>query len=184
MKKFFTVFILFYFSLFTASPAMAQTALEEEVRAMKEQFNAMQKRMGELENKVASQDEEIAGQKAEKEAYAERIKELEEQLVKKEAMPIPPAAPTQASAAKWLPEIGVVADIVYTQNSAKEDEEGADRISARELELVLGSNVDPYSRLDATIAFSDTEDPALEEAYLTRFDLPLNTTARLGEIQT
>ncbi len=66
------------------------------------------------------------------------------------------------SMAKWIPEIGVVAAAVYTQDSSKADTDGADRVSLRELELVLGSNVDPFSRLDATISFSDTEAPSLE----------------------
>jgi hypothetical protein len=37
--------------------------------------------------------------------------------------------------------------------------------------------------LDATIAFSDTENPDLEEAYMTRFGLPFDATARLGKFK-
>lgn len=81
---------------------------------------------------------------------------------------------------RWNPDIGVIADTVLTLDSPKEDDEGADRIAVRELEVVFGSAVDPYSRLDATLAISDFEELEIEEAYLTRFELPFDITARLG----
>lgn len=78
------------------------------------------------------------------------------------------------------PEIGAVADIVLALDNPKEDEEGADRVSVRELELVLGSAVDPYTRMDATLGISDFEELEIEEAYVTRYGLPLDMTARIG----
>jgi hypothetical protein len=53
----------------------------------------------------------------------------------------------------------------------------------RELELIFGSPVDPYSRLDVTLAISDFEDMALEEAYYTHFDLPFGSTGRVGRFK-
>ena len=79
-----------------------------------------------------------------------------------------------------LPEIGVVGEIVATASENKSDTEGNNRISAREIELVLGNYVDPYSRYDATISFSDFEEAGVEEAYLTRWGLPWDMKARLG----
>lgn len=87
---------------------------------------------------------------------------------------------TAKSSGVFVPEIGVVADIVGTSSQSREDAEGNDRISARELEVVFGHDVDPFSRLDATIAFSDSEDPALEEAYASYWDLPLDSKLRIG----
>lgn len=116
---------------------------------------------------------------AEIKALKDQMQEMQSKINQLEQKTTAP----RASAPKWLPEIGVVADIVGTLDSAKTDEEGSDRVSLRELELVLGSNVDPFSRLDATISFSDSEDPSLEEAYLTRFGLPFDTTARLGKFK-
>jgi hypothetical protein len=81
---------------------------------------------------------------------------------------------------RWNPDIGVVADMAGQFTNSKEDEEGEDRWSVRELEVVFGSNVDAYSRLDATVSFSDFEEASLEEAYLTRYELPLGTTGRVG----
>ncbi len=84
---------------------------------------------------------------------------------------------------RWNPDIGIVTDTALVLDSPKADAEGVDRVSVRELEFVFGSAVDPYSRLDATISFSDFEEPSLEEAYYTHFGLPLGLTARLGKFK-
>lgn len=96
-------------------------------------------------------------------------------------VPGPSAGPKYGT--KALPEIGAVADVVYRSDSPKLDEEGADRVQVRELELTLGGAVDPYSRLDSTLAFTEDEGVDLEEAYLTRFELPLDLTARVGRFK-
>lgn len=108
----------------------------------------------------------------------------------KETREVEPVPVTQVSSAsrtlqgRWNPDIGALADTVLLLDSPKEDVEGADRISVRELELILGSPVDPYSRLDATIAFSDFEAASLEEAYYTHFDiLGWGITGRLGRFK-
>ncbi len=97
----------------------------------------------------------------------------------------PPAASSGSRSlqGRWNPDIGVVADVVTKIDTPNADTEGADRVSVRELELVLGSSVDPYSRLDATISFSDFEAANLEEAYYTHFGLPWDVTARLGRFK-
>lgn len=112
--------------------------------------------------------------------YEQRIAELEAKVDQK-TEPSQPAS--RSLLGKWNPSIGAVADVVFKSDSAKVDEEGSDRVSVRELELVLGSEIDPYSRLDATIAFSDFEDASLEEAYMTRFGLPFDATARFGKFK-
>lgn len=133
-----------------------ESSVEETIKAMKLQIAAMQAKIDELEAKVAPQRETVQAQ-----------------------------APMdkQGDKPEWLPNIAVVADIVYKQDTAKQDTDGADRVSVRELLLILGSEIDPYSRLDATIAFSDLEETALEEAYLTRFGLPFDANARFGKFK-
>ena len=95
--------------------------------------------------------------------------------------PVVSAAPVISG--KFTPEIGVVADVAMKLDSPKTDTGGSDRVSLRELELVFGSHVDPYSRLDATVAFNEDSTAELEEAYLTRFGLPFETTARIGRFK-
>ena len=167
MRKF-AIFLIIFCQLCFASPSMswaADLSLEQQVKEMKEQFAAMQAKMG---------------------MYEKRIADLEDQLAKQQAQPVAVAAapvPNRLIPAKWTPEIGVVADTVLKLDSSKADVNGNNRLSLRELELVFGSNVDPFSRLDATISFSDSDTPDLEEAYLTRFGLPFDTTARFGEFK-
>ena len=94
-----------------------------------------------------------------------------------------PASGARSLQGRWNPDIGVVADTVFKLDSPREDAEGADRVSVREAELVFGSAVDPYSRLDATISFSDFEEAGLEEAHYTHFGLPWNMTGRVGRFK-
>ncbi|MGH7197573.1 MAG: hypothetical protein ACREH5_02375 [Candidatus Omnitrophota bacterium] len=104
-------------------------------------------------------------------------------MARQEAPSVLQAPASRALQGRWNPDIGVVADTVLLLDSPKEDEEGADRVSVRELEVVFGSAVDPYSRLDVTLAISDFEEMALEEAYLTRFGLPWDLKARVGKFK-
>ncbi len=118
------------------------------------------------------------------------VENQQREITALKGQPPPFTAPVAASSTggralqgRWNPDIGVVADTVLKLDSPREDAEGADRISARELELVFGSAVDPYSRLDATVSFSDFEEAGLEEAYYTHYGLPWGITGRLGRFK-
>ncbi len=126
---------------------------------------------------------DVATMKTQIQMLQDQLKVMEKQLEQKQGPSAVVSSASRVSAPKWLPEIGVVADIVGTLDSTKTDTEGSDRINVREVELVLGSNVDPFSRLDVTVAFSEEEGAALEEAYLTRFALPFETTGRFGKFK-
>lgn len=81
------------------------------------------------------------------------------------------------------PEIGVVADVVGQLSESSADGAGNDKLSVREIELVFGHPVDPYSRFDSTITFSDVETPDIEEAYLTHWGLPGEIKTKLGRMR-
>ncbi len=137
-----------------------------------------------LETQVKELTQMVMGLKTTVDMQQREITELKKtyEIKYQPPVPQPPPQPTPLPA-KFTPEIGAVADIVAKFDSPKNpafDEDYINQVDVRELELVLGSNVDPYSRLDATIAFSEKEGVCLEEAYLTRFDLPFGTTARVG----
>ncbi len=146
---------------FLPAPAFAASGLEVQVSELKQIVM-------ELRHTVAAQQLEINALKEGRPLAA--------------PAPGAPAAsrPSSASSGRWNPDIGVIGDIVFKHDAPKEDTEGADRISVRELELVMGSYIDPYSRMDVNIGFSDFEDAHIQEAYVTRFGLPLDTTARIG----
>lgn len=124
-------------------------------------------------------------------AQQQRIAELERGTVQAAAAPLTRAvAPSQAlerqaasSLSAFNPEIGALVDVVGQFSESSAEGEGNDKLSAREMELVLGHPVDPYSRLDATIAFSDFEAASLEEAYLTHWGLPGELKARIGRLR-
>jgi hypothetical protein len=83
-----------------------------------------------------------------------------------------------------VPDIGVVADTVAAITESGTATEADDRLSLRHLELVMEHDVDPYSRLAATVAFSDVDEHEveLEEAYLSHWGLPGGTNLRLGRM--
>ena len=85
--------------------------------------------------------------------------------------------------APFNPEIGVVADMVGKLSESSADGEGNDKLSVREIELVFGHPIDPYSRLDTTITFSDVENPDIEEAYITHWGLPGELKAKIGRMR-
>ncbi|MBI2871453.1 MAG: hypothetical protein HYY14_07090 [Candidatus Omnitrophica bacterium] len=100
------------------------------------------------------------------------------------ASPAPERAPVTAPGlSAFNPEIGMLADVTANLSQSRADTEGNDKLSVRELELIIGHDVDPYSRFDSTITFSDFEDVALEEAYITHWGLPLDLKGRLGRIR-
>jgi len=84
---------------------------------------------------------------------------------------------------KFNPDIGLLADITAQKSDSKSDSEGNGKISIREIELMIGHDVDPFTRFDSTITFSDFEAVGIEEAYLTRWDLPFDLNLRLGRFR-
>jgi len=165
--------ILFVIVLFI-SCFIANTAFADDVSELKEQIKTLTNAVKELKDTVEVQQKEINSLK-------------ETQNAKPPVSVVQPAAQPAAAntilPGKFTPEIGAVADIATRFEKSKFDTENANRVQVRELELVLGSNVDPYSRLDATVAFTEESKVDLEEAYLTRFGLPFDITARIGRFK-
>ena len=150
--------------------AWAETSNEELLSELKELKKALQK-----QNDVI-QKQQVKIEKLEQQIATIRAEPVEARMVT--SPPKTQSVPGQIGS--LLPEIGVVGDIVATSSEDDNDTEGNDRIAVRHVELVLGSNVDPYSRFDASLTYSDFENAAVEEAYLTRWGLPGDLTARFG----
>ncbi len=176
MPRFYLFLFLFLFSL--QSVQAQDTGFESLQKSMAD----MQKNMQQLQQTIARQNELIQKQQLQINAIESKTSV---------AIPMPVTTPVASGGfanrqltGRWNPEIGAVGDIVGQVDSpSRQDSESRDRVSARELELVLGSAVDPYSRLDATISFSDFEQASLEEAYYTHFGLPWGLTARFGKFK-
>ena len=137
MRAFAILIILFYQLCIFNQPSWADSSVEEEMKVMKEQFAVMQTKMNSLEDKVARQQKQINGYEASKQAYETRITDLEGQLAKQSTTSAAPVTGcNHLIPSKWTPEIWVVADTLFTLNSAKTDTDGEDRLNVRELELV------------------------------------------------
>ncbi len=162
----------FYCCFLVAIPvaAFAETPLTEQVKNL---IRTVQ----ELQEIVQNQQKEIASLQQSTQTSLTEPKPV--------STPFPSTTKQQALSlrGKWNPDMGVVVDTVLKIDTPKADEEGADRLSVRELELVFGSNVDPFSRMDVALSFSDFEDSGVEEAYLTHFGLPWDITTRIGRFK-
>ncbi|MBI1976315.1 MAG: hypothetical protein HYS56_02265, partial [Candidatus Omnitrophica bacterium] len=99
------------------------------------------------------------------------------------SVPVTVPAPTKPGLQVFNPEIGMLADVTANLSESTSDAEGNDKINLRELELIIGHPVDPYSRFDSTITFSDFESPSIEEAYITHWGLPWEMKGKIGRIR-
>jgi hypothetical protein len=174
---------VFLWFLFSAQRAEANEVL---LQALQEQIASLQKTIGNLQSTVENQNRLIQIQ-------GEKIQFLETRIEKGAASTatiqpggtLPPASQLPALVS-WNPEVGVIGDVVTHLTEDTADEEGNDSIVMRELELVFGQYVDPYSRFDAAVTLNDALDEQnaeIEQAYLTRYSLPFNFKAQIGKIR-
>lgn len=177
----------FPFLLCFLCSAVANTAHANEVllQSLQDQIRSLQQTVNELKNATQGQSQLI-------EAQGSRIQFLEGRLTDRVPPSTTPApvsgtpAPPQKGLANWNPEIGVIGDVVTHLTEDTRDAEGKDSIAVRELELVFGQYVDPYSRFDAAVVLNDAleeQNVEIEQAYLTRYGLPLNFKAQVGKIR-
>lgn len=166
MKKF-TIFIFVF--VFTLFPNNARAA---DRVALESQMKELTQTVRDLKLVVEAQQREI-----------DQLKGQQPSPVSETSTTVFQSGGSKSLQGRWNPDIGMLADTALLLDTPRQDAEGADRVSVRALELILGSAVDPYSRLDVDISFSDFEAVAVEEAYLTRFDLPWDTQARIGRFK-
>ena len=159
--------------------ANAQESIADQIKVLMQQVNALQTTLSDLQGVVQDQQVQI-------ETLADENTKLREGAASSTVPPPPPPMPVvsapQAST-QFNPDIGIVVDIVGGFPESQSDEEGNDRIAVRELELVIGHDIDTYARFDSTITFSDFEDVAIEEAYVTYWDLIGGVQARVGRMR-
>ncbi len=153
--------------------AVAQGVADPPSSTLIEQMKALHESVEALKSTLEEQQKQIDALKVENESLKSAPPSAPE------APPVTPAKAAQSS----LPEIGALLDIVAGLSENRGDEEGNDRFSARELELTLGYDVDPFTRFDAVVSFSDFEDAGLEEAYVTYFGLPHDLHLKGGKFR-
>lgn len=164
--------------------AHTQEPLDKEVQSLKEDVDALTQLLENLQSVVEGQQERIQALENENTAL---LRETKPPVVERPAQPRPPEPAPAAMGSRISqtlnPDIGVVVDILGALSESQEDEEGNDKFSVRELELTIGHDIDPYTRFDSTITFSDTEDVEIEEAYVTFLELPGQLQVRAGRMR-
>lgn len=161
-----------------SGPGYAQTDSTSDLNAVNEKLDALNDTVQRLQQTLDAQQRRIEQLERENESLRGDDPRPEPLAAK----PLPPAQ-SRGGLQSLNPEIAVVVDIVGTLTESREDAEGNDRFSAREIELVLGQEVDTYGRLDLTVTLSDFEEVGIEDAYFTYWALPWDLKARLGRFR-
>ncbi|HNV86366.1 MAG TPA: hypothetical protein PKL97_05315 [Candidatus Omnitrophota bacterium] len=176
------ILIIFLVSLLPPNH-LAEAGGEDLFQSLRQNVLELQKTVRSLQQTVQSQNEVLRQQ-------AIQISDL--QKGNESAVPRPSAGqavlPAEApkSVGGFNPDTGVIGTVQTKLTQSKEDAEGNDTIALKELELNFGQAVDPYSRLDATISFNDDleeQNANIEEAYYTRWGLPLGFTGQIGKFR-
>ena len=190
MKKI-SVLILFFCCLsLIQKPLAAQSGpagFERQMDDLQTVIRSLQSTVNDLQRTVLSQNEVIERQNI-------RLNAVE--LLSRGTSAGLTSAPSAAAAqgplaltgpAGFNPEIGVVGTVEAKTTENAEDAEGNNTIALKELEFNFASAVDPYSRLDAIISFNDNienQNVDIEEAYYTRWGLPLGFTGQIGKFRS
>ncbi len=156
------------------------------LQSIQENMKQLQQTVQSLKITVDSQNEVIRRQSIQI-AGLEKRRETSVQQPQAGAVSVPAAGPKLAGLRGFNPDIGVVGTVQALSTQSSEDGEGNDTIALKELELNFAQVVDPYSRLDAILAFNDNiedQNVDIEEAYYTRWGLPLGFTGQIGKFRS
>lgn len=185
------LFLILFLSGFSRLPSVyAEEFMSPDLGR---QIAELQKGMQSLQGVVVDLQKTVTSQNALIAAQSSRLEVLEGSR----AVQMPSAGPAQTSgssgpslrglAQSIQPDIGVAGTVQAHLTENTEDEEGKDTIALKELELGLSQYVDPFSRLDAILAFNDAiedQNVEIEEAYYTRWGLPLGFSTQLGKFRS
>ncbi len=181
-KKFLFSFICLF--CFLGKAFAAEPMLESIQQSMRE----LQISMQQLQSTVQAQNEIIRQQSVKIEALEQNSPvSIPGQNAASSTAASSPGQPQMKGLSGWNPEIGVSGTVQTYLTEDTADEEGKDTIALKELELNFAQVVDPYSRMDAIIAFNDNleaQNVDIEEAYYTRWGLPLGFTTQLGKFRS
>jgi hypothetical protein len=162
------------------------------IKEMKNEFEA---RINEMEQKIAQLEEEKS--EAADEVVLEN--ELELLLDDEKEQPTLSYISRGTGGGMWqmlMPDISVIGDtlanVTWPERSIDEgfrdnpfaDNEFADCISLREVELGLQGSLDPYARADFFLTSEDGGDISIEEGYITWLTLPWGLQAKTGIFRT
>lgn len=177
---------------FGCSPCLA-TILFLACAGLAGQTNAVGDEQQFLREQIARLQREIKDANDRHAAELEKLQEEVESLKLKVAQPNETAATPERDqgepgalsriAQSFNPDISAIGDVLFHAGK-NEQGENKDQFSFRELELALGSAVDPFGRADFFVGIEEENGewhPNVEEGYFTFDTLPYDLKARAGK---
>jgi hypothetical protein len=156
------------------------------LKSLQDQIATLQTTVNSLQATVQTQNQLIEMQGAKIQFLESRVEKIQTPVSTTGGPSTLPPPPPPRGLANWNPEIGVIGDVVSHLTEDSEDSEGNDSIVMRELELIFGQYVDPYSRFDAAVVLNDAleeQNAEIEQAYYTRWGLPFDFKAVIGKFR-
>jgi hypothetical protein len=168
--------------------AYAEDVAPKTVDSIAQDVKALRDAVENLTKTVKSQQDQIDSLKQENNQLKAQAPPTSSPSVPAAAAPAPasiaaPEAGKGKVAQSSTPEIGAAVDIVGYLSQNRNDGGGNDKLSVREFELTVGQDIDPFTRFDSTLSFSDFEDPVIEEAYVTYLGLPEEVVLKIGRMR-
>lgn len=202
-KAFIYLYFIMSFFIFVPEIVLAnQDTLSQEVKELKslimEMKNDYETRINDMQMKIVKLEEQKsveADEAALEKELGLLFKDSEEQAIT--SVPAAPGGFTGGTMLRNLMmDVSVIGDsianVTWPGKSIDEGRAGrpfaenefADRISLREVELGLQGVLDPYARADFFITFEDGGAPTIEEGYITWLYLPFGLQAKTGIFRT
>ncbi len=206
MKKQFVIFRIFVFAMMLSLCSQAFAASEgvgfkdlmrelQELKASNEQMRSEIKSLHENQTELKKELEAVkASAAAEKSEETSALSELEKELAS--AMAGEGAASSVdkkttssqslGNSGKTNPDIGASGITTYNvgkRSVAKGGSEVANTFQFDEAEIVVSGYVDPFHKYDLVLGFHEDE-VGVEEAYLSKFDLPWKLSGRIGKFRS
>lgn len=206
MKKPFTIFCVFIFALLLpfCSPAFAATdtasindlinelkALKASNEQLKSEIKSLQENQAELKKELNTVKASTPEDESEEfSAFSDLKKELASAMAGEGAASSVDKKTTSSQSlgagGKTNPDIGATGIITYNaakRNVEKGGSEVANTFQFDEAEVVVSGYVDPFHKYDLVLGFHEDE-VGVEEAYLSKFDLPWKLSGRIGKFRS
>jgi hypothetical protein len=173
------VAILFFACVGVAGQA---DATRDEPQSLQEQIARLQQEIKDTNDRNAAKLKDLQDQ-------VDSLKQKAAEASEPAAAPEPNQTPSQAGPPARIgqgfnPDISAIGDVLF-HSGKNEEGENKNQFSFRELELALGSAVDPFGRADFFVALEEEAEGEfavdLEEGYFTFDTLPHDLKARVGK---
>jgi hypothetical protein len=200
MQRIYVSMICLLLLIFSQNAAMAnQDSLEKKVHDLQAMIKEMRMEYETRLNQMAIKIEKLEGENPKTVDVVSLERELDPHLDEKGNLSEPHYTPEHSHDGKWqnlMLDISIIGDslanVTWPERSIDEGRAGspfaenefADRISLREIELGLQGVLDPYARADFFFISEDGGNISVEEGYITWLTLPWDLQVKTGIFRT